>query len=211
MERIGILGTGRMGGGLTRSLSAAGYTVLLGSRDAGRAAERVRGIEGDAAAEIRATTYAEAAREATIVIPALGFNDLLALLPTLREELAGKVVVDLSTPWGEAIEERSAAEQLAALLPPGASLIGAWKSTFAGLLDPAARAGVLHDVLVSGDDAAAKQRVMALIEGTGFRAVDCGDLTTARVIEGMVRLMGPIARRLTPERSPLFPAWKFLP
>lgn len=206
-EQIGILGTGQMGIGLARCLSGAGYAVLLGSRDPSRSVAHAQALGGG----VLPGGYADTVAGATIVIPALGFADMQALLAALGPALAGKTVVDISTPWAEEIGEQSAAERHAALLPDTARLVGAWKTTFAGLLDPAARAGVVHDVLISGDDRAANDRVAAIIGATGFRPVDCGPLATARVVEGMVRLMGPIARRLPPASGPRLPAWKFLP
>lgn len=207
-ERIAILGTGSMGAGLAAALSRGGFEVLLGSRDVARAAAVAQRIQPAAGAAIRPAGYEEAAAAATVVIPALGFGDMLGLLPALGALLAGKIVVDVSTPWAEEIEERSAAERLAALLPADAELVGAWKTTYAALLDPAARADTLHDTLICGESAPAKRRVAALVAATGFRPLDCGGLLAARVVEGMVRLMNPIAARLAPGAPP---AWKFLP
>lgn len=208
-ESIGILGTGEMGGSLARAFSRAGYPVLLGSRDAARAAERATALAVAGGGKIEPGDYATTVQSASILILALGFSDALSLLPTLGAALNGKLVVDISTPWGDEIADRSAAERLADQLPATAQLVGAWKTTFATTLD--GPHDLQHDVFVSGDHAAAKQRVSGLIQQLGFRAVDCGNLATARVLEGMVRLMGPIARSLASADRHSSPAWKFLP
>jgi len=154
--------------------------------------------------------YPEVAGRSAVSILALDFYDALVLLPTLADQLAGKLVVDPSTPWEDMIAHVSAAERLAAVVPPGAHLVGAWKTTYAGTLDARDHGGETHDVLVCGEDAAAKGRIAALVAATGMRAVDCGGLTQARVIEAMVRMMDTAARSLgIPPGTPL--GWKFLP
>lgn len=208
-ESIGILGTGEMGGSLAQAFSRAGHPVLLGSRDAARAAERATALAVAGGGAIQPGDYATTIQSASILILALGFSDAFTLLPTLGAALNGKLVVDISTPWGDEIAERSAAERLADQLPATAQLVGAWKTTFAATLDGSHE--IQHDVFVSGDHAAAKQRIGGLIQQLGFRAVDCGNLATARVLEGMVRLMGPITRSFAPTGHQSSPAWKFLP
>lgn len=210
-ESIAILGTGQMSRALAGRLARAGLAVTLGSRQPERAEALAAELRASIpAASIQAGNYAEAAGSSAVSILALGFGDALALLPGLAGPLAGKLVVDPSTPWEDEIAEVSAAERLAALLPPDARLVGAWKTTFAGTLDSPETGGARHDVLLCGADAAAKAQVAALIAASGMRAVDCGGLEQARIIEGMVRMMGAAAGNLgLPTGTPL--AWKFLP
>ncbi|HYF61681.1 MAG TPA: NAD(P)-binding domain-containing protein, partial [Herpetosiphonaceae bacterium] len=196
-EHIAILGTGRMGRALAGRLARAGLAVAIGSRSPERAAALADELRASVpGASIAAGTYAEAAARSGASILALGFGDALALLPTLCGPLAGKLVLDPTTPWDEEIAEASAAERLAALMPPEARLVGAWKTTFAGTLDSSDPGGTVHDVLLCGADAAAKRQAAALIAATGMRAVDCGGLDQARTLEAMVRMMGAAARNL---------------
>jgi 8-hydroxy-5-deazaflavin:NADPH oxidoreductase len=210
-DLIAILGTGRMGLALAGRLARAGVLVALGSRQPARAeaiaADLRAAIPG---AMIESGGYPAVAGRSAVSILALDVRDALALLPALADQLAGKLVVDPSTPWEDMIADVSAAERLATLMPPGAQLVGAWKTTFAATLDSRDPGGAPHDVLVCGEDAAAKDRIAGLVAATGMRAVDCGGLTQARVIEGMVRMMGAAARSLgIPPGTPL--GWKFLP
>jgi predicted dinucleotide-binding enzyme len=81
---------------------------------------------------IESGSYPAVAGRSTVSILALDVRDALALLPTLADQLAGKLVVDPSTPWEDMIAPISAAERLAAVVPPGAHLV--WTATAHGSL-----------------------------------------------------------------------------
>jgi predicted dinucleotide-binding enzyme len=183
---IVIMGTGEMGMALTGALVRGGVPVTLGSRDPGRVRAPVAVLRVDVAIAA-----------ADIVILAVPHAQARELCP----RLAGKLVIDPTTPWGDEIPSSSGSEELAGLLPHDATLVGAWKTTFAVELEAASRG----DVLVCGDDAATKAIVAGLIGRTGFRALDCGGLAQARVVEGMCRMMGPIARSIGAD----VPAFRF--
>src|SRR5213076_958309 len=114
---VGVLGgTGPQGKGLAYRFARAGQKVILGSRAAERAqsaAEELNehglGIEG--------ADNAECARRSDIVIVAVPWDGHGATLEALREDLAGKLVVDKKGAYALKPEEGSAAEQAAALLP----------------------------------------------------------------------------------------------
>ena len=93
------------------------------------------------------------------------------------------------------------------LLPPAVALVAAWKTTFAHELSVASSKEE-HDVFLCGDDTSAKRTVADLVRCTGFRPLDCGGLEHARTLEGMTRLMGPIARNLGLQ-SDSVPAFRF--
>lgn len=210
MDRIGILGTGRMGSGLARCFTRAGRSVLLGSRDIARAQNLAAQIREEIpGADIEGMDYPSAARDAEIVILAVPFSQGATVLQRLAAEIAGKIVVDITNPFGAVPPNTSGAETHATLLPADTTLVAAWKTNFWTLLDPNARTeGIVYDVFLCGDDEAAKKRIAALIESTGFRAVDCGKLAAARVLDGMVPLLIEMDARFGhAHRS----AWKFHP
>lgn len=199
---VAVLGTGQLGTALGLALARGGVAVAIGSRDPARAqaaAARIRSAFGGA--RTSASDHRAAVEGADVVVLAVDYRDALALLPRLADVLAGKIVVDPTTPWGEQVPATSASAELARLLPPRTPLVAAWKTTFAGELS-AGSAREPGDVLVCGDDPTAKRTVAELVRATGSRPLDCGGLEHARTLEGITRMMGPILRGLgAPEGS----------
>jgi len=148
---------------LARELSAGG-----GSASGGAATEP---IQGD------------------VVILAVPYEAALEIAGSRRDELAGRIVVDITNPVDWASFDRlvtppdsSAAEEIAKRVP-GVPVLKAFNTTFAGTLVEGQVAGQPLDVLVAGDDTDAKSRVRDLIEDTGLRALDAGPLRRARQLE----------------------------
>ncbi len=210
MKAVAVLGLGEMGKALARSLASAEIIVRLGSRDPSRAGEVARQIQADGLGTVAAGTYAEAAADAEVVILAAGFEDLEGMVRGLGAALPGKIVVDISTPWEGPALETSALKAVRAFLPETAQLVGAWKTNFAGSLALTGPNQKTQDVFLCGDDEAAKATVAQMVTATGFRPVDCGGPDAAPMLEAMVRVMGPIYKRLG-LKGGAPPAWKFLP
>jgi 8-hydroxy-5-deazaflavin:NADPH oxidoreductase len=195
---IGILGgTGDQGKGLARRFALAGHTVLIGSRSAERAREAAESI-GVAGAE-----NAAVAAQADIVIVAVPWEGHKATLESLREPLAGKIVVDCVNPLGFDkqgafaldVEEGSAAQQAAAVLPDSRVVAAFHHVSAVVLLDPAVDKVDL-DVLVLGDDRQATDTVQELASGIpGMRGVYGGRLRNARQIEAFTANLISINRR----------------
>lgn len=198
-----IGGTGPEGRGLATRFALAGHRVLIGSRDAAR---------GEAAASALAAALGgvqitgghneRAAEEAELVIVVVPYAAHRATLTALRDQLAGKIVVDAVVPMifdrgprPVAVEAGSAAEEAQALLGPGTRVVGAFHNLAAELLlDPAA--AIDADVLVTGGDAEAKRTVIALAEAIpGVRGVDAGPLRFSRFVEGLTILLAGINGR----------------
>lgn len=193
---VAVLGTGEMGTALALALARARVPVAVGSRDPARASALAARIAAEApGARVSGADHRGAVAGADAVVLAVGFPDALRLLPALADLLPGRIVVDPTTPWDDEVPATSASRELARLLPPGAPLVAAWKTTFAAEL-AAARPGEPHDALLCGDDAQAKATVAALIAATGFRPLDCGGLEHAATHEGLARMMAAIARNL---------------
>ena len=119
---VGVLGgTGPQGKGLAYRLAQAGQQVIIGSR----AADRAQAAADELGHGVEGADNAETARRSDVVIVAVPWDGHGKTLESLREELAGKLVVDCVNPLGfdkkgaYALkpEEGSAAEQAAALLP----------------------------------------------------------------------------------------------
>jgi 8-hydroxy-5-deazaflavin:NADPH oxidoreductase len=198
---IAILGgTGHEGRGLARRLAMAGHRVVIGSRDAGRAAAAASGLGGDL---LSGRVNHEAAAEADVVIAAVPWAGHREVLAALAGPLAGKVVIDCVNPLGFdshgayplRVPEGSAAEQAAAVLPDS-TVVGAFHHVPAGLLlDPAVET-VDMDVLVLGDVRAATDLVIALAgEIPGMRGVYGGRLRNCGQVEALTANLVSINRR----------------
>ncbi len=197
---IGVLGgTGDQGRGLGRRFATAGLRVILGSRDAARAEAAAVLLPGD----VRGADNTSCAKEASVVVVAVPWDGHAALLAGLRDELAGKTVVDCVNPLGFdkhgafalEVAEGSACQQAAALLPTS-TVVGAFHHLSAvQLLDPQ-REAVDGDVLVLGDDRAGTdlvQSLAALIPG--MRGVYAGRLRNARQVEALTANLISVNRR----------------
>lgn len=202
---LGVLGgTGPLGGGLAVRLAQVGHTVILGSRDAQRAEAKAKELRDDNGISDDLLTGAtnDEAAHAEVVLIAVPFDGLEALLPPLAPALAGKVVVscvnrigfDKAGPHPIPVDAGSAAE-LAAELAPQARVVGAFHHV------PAARmrqgeGAVGMDVLVTGDDDDACETVAALAEQIpGMHAVRAGALRLTRPLEELTAVVISINKR----------------
>ena len=186
-------GTGPQGSGIGLRLAVAGEDVVLGSRDATRAAdEAARLTEQHApAGSLSGATNAQAISQADTVILAVPYSGHEELVSGLADALAGKLVVscvnplsfDKAGPVGAQIPDLSAAEEAARLLPE-ATLTGAFHHLSAVNLHKLDFDLSHEDVLVCGDDADGKAEVMRLASlVTGGRGIDVGALRLARHLE----------------------------
>ncbi|WP_232807354.1 NADPH-dependent F420 reductase [Geodermatophilus chilensis] len=208
---VGVLGgTGPQGRGLAVRLAATGQRVLLGSREADRAAETATGVAERAATvanagtevSVRGGSNTDVAGAADLVIVAVPFTGHADTLAGLAAPLAGKVVVDCVVPM--AFDERGAyvldvpegsvAQQAAALLPDS-SVVGAFHHLSAVLLEDLAHT-LEGDVMVVGDDRTATDTVQALADRLpGMRGVYAGRLRNARQVEALTINLVSINRR----------------
>jgi predicted dinucleotide-binding enzyme len=124
------------------------------------------------------------------VILAVYYPDAQAAVDEHRDELAGKVVIDITNPVNETFDglvtppDSSAAEQLAQRAP-GARVVKAFNTTFAGTQMEGRVAGEPLDVFVAGDDEDAKATVAQLARDGGLNPIDAGPLKRARELEAM--------------------------
>jgi 8-hydroxy-5-deazaflavin:NADPH oxidoreductase len=188
MAEVTIIGAGNMARGIATRLLAGGAQVQILSPDArdaaslaGELAERGGGSVSGAGVEQPPT--------GEVVVLATPYEGALEIADARAEELAGKVVVDITNPLDWSSFDRlvtppdsSAAEEIAGRLP-GARVVKAFNTTFAGTLVEGEVDGIPLDVLLAGDDEGAKTEVASLVEAGGMRAVDAGPLRRARQLE----------------------------
>ncbi|HTK68032.1 MAG TPA: NADPH-dependent F420 reductase [Pseudonocardia sp.] len=204
---IGVLGgTGPQGRGLALRWAVAGLRVVIGSRDAGRAATaaaelvELGGLEPDAVTGADNPGCAAGADMVLVAVPWEGHDSLLT---SLRSELAGKIVIDCVNPMGFdkqgpfalPVAEGSAAEQAAALLPDS-RVTAAFHHVSAVTLVDLSVAEMNLDVLVLGDDREATDQVRALADAIpGVRGVFGGRLRNAGQVEALTANLIAINRR----------------
>jgi NADPH-dependent F420 reductase len=199
---IAVLGgTGPQGRGLARRFAAAGLDVVLGSRDASRAADAASGLAD--LGRVRGASNAEAAAAGDIVLVVVPWDGHAALLESLKGELAGKVVVDCVNPLGFdkqgayalEVEEGSATQQAAAILTES-RVVGAFHNVSAVLLEDPAVERIDTDVLVLGDDREATDLVQALADVVpGMRGLYGGRLRNAHQVEAFTANLISVNRR----------------
>lgn len=196
-------GTGPQGQGLARRFALAGYPVVLGSRDAGRAAEAAEALALSTGGQVTGLDNAAAAAAGDVVVVAVPWDGHAELLAGLTAQLAGKIVIDCVNPLGFdkqgafalTVPEGSAAQQ-AALLLPESRVVGAFHHISAELLiDPAVDV-IEADVLVLGEDREATDLVQTLVEDIpGMRGIFGGRLRNAHQVEALTANLISINRR----------------
>jgi 8-hydroxy-5-deazaflavin:NADPH oxidoreductase len=185
-----IGGTGKLGMAIARRLAKAGRKVIIGSRSAQNAAA--------AAAEmgfgLTGLANADAAKSGSIVIVTVPFAAQEATLTEIAPHVGGKIVVDTTVPLMppkvmrvQLPPEGSAAQRAQKLLGPGVTVVSAFHNVAAHKL--ATDQDIACDVLVFGDDKAARTEVVALVGQTGLRGIQGGALANSAATEAMTSVL----------------------
>ena len=197
-------GTGPQGRGLARRFASAGISVVLGSRVAEKAEQVAAELAEATGGAVTGAANLDAAAAGDVVLVVVPWDGHKELVESLRDVLVGKIVVDCVNPLGFdkqgafalQVEEGSATEQAAALLPDS-RVVGAFHNVSAALLDDPAVASIETDVLVLGDDdREATDLVQALAETiSGVRGVYGGRKRNAHQVEALTANLIAINRR----------------
>jgi 8-hydroxy-5-deazaflavin:NADPH oxidoreductase len=193
---ITIIGTGNMARGIaTRALAGGNRVTLLGT-----SIEKAQALAGELSGDVRAGQVGDSLSGEMVVL-AVWYQAVDDVLRRYEGGLDGKVVVDITNPVDTetyaplSIEAGSVAQEIAARVP-GAKVVKAFNTTFAGTLVSGEVAGQPLDVLVASDDEDAKSTVSRLVADGGLRAVDAGPLAHARQLEGLgylhMAIQGPL-------------------
>jgi hypothetical protein len=203
-------GTGAQGFGLALRFARAGETLIIGSRSAERAAAALARLRREVPdADASASENRVAAERADRVLLAIPYDGLLAFLDETAPRLAGKTVIDvivaLSFRDGVAelaeIPEARSVGELVQLRVTRARVVSAFKNVPADLLQDLAQP-VIGDVVLCGDDPAARAEVAELAEKIpGVHAVDAGGIVNARSLEAITALLVNLNRRFRAQTS----------
>jgi hypothetical protein len=168
MTTVSIIGTGSMGQAIAGIVSKAGHTAEL-------------------------IAHGEADKQVTgeVVVLAVPYPAVADLLAQRAEQLAGKVVVDITNPLDFQTfdslvvpADASATAVIAAELPQS-RVVKAFNTTFAATLAAGTVGDVATTVLIAGDDTDAKSLLAQIVTAGGLRAVDAGSLRRARELEAL--------------------------
>lgn len=192
--RIAVIGgTGSFGRALAKRLLEAGYEVVIGSRDAERAAEIAAELGAHGATNVEAcegadlvvlATKAEATLETVDELAsAIGEAPVLSVAAELTFEPTGILPTPEATSIATRIQARVQGPVIAGMHSLAARNLGR---------DEASE----EDVLVCGDDQEAKTMVLEMAERiTAGRAIDCGPLASARALEGLTAIIVNVNKR----------------
>jgi predicted dinucleotide-binding enzyme len=180
---ITIIGTGNMGRAIATRALAGGHTVTL----LGTEREKAQALAGELSGDVRAGTVGDPI-SGDVVVLAVWYQVLDDVIGRYGDQLAGKTVIDITNPvdpqtYAPLALAGSAAQEIARRAP-GAKVVKAFNTTFAGPLIEGQVAGQPLDVFIASDDDEAKAKVRELAESAGLRVHDTGALAHARQLEG---------------------------
>jgi predicted dinucleotide-binding enzyme len=176
---IGIIGAGGIGQAFAGHVAKGGYEVIVSNS---RGPESLAGVVGALGPHARAGTRQEAA-QADVVVVSVRWAQLRAALSDLPA-WRGRILIDATNPVSEPgagladLNGRTSSEVVASLVP-GARVVKVANTLPRALLatDPK-QVGGRRVLFMSGDDAAAKAEVSAILETVGFATVDLGGLAS---------------------------------
>ncbi|MEE9196488.1 MAG: NADPH-dependent F420 reductase [Alphaproteobacteria bacterium] len=194
-------GTGALGRGLAKRWAARGYPIVIGSRSAERAEAAAQALmESGAAAPVRGLDNASSARAGDIVVITVPYANHGAILAEIKGAVAGKIVVDATVPLTppkvarvQLPPEGSAAQAAQELLGEDVQLVAAFHNVAAHKL--AQDVEIDCDVLVCGDQVAAREAVVTLVEALGLRGLHGGPLANAAAAEALTSVLIGINKR----------------
>ncbi len=200
---IGFIGgTGPEGRGLALRFALTGEDILIGSRDAARAqaaADSVREIAPSLS--IGGGMNADVAAQSDTVVVAVPYAAQRPTLESLTAELRGKLIINVVAPLAFSkgiasairVEAGSAALEAKEIVPDAIHTAAFHNVSAQELLEP--DRALDTDIVVFGDEADAKSKVIALAECIkGARGVDGGGLENARYCEDLTALLLNINR-----------------
>ena len=197
---VAILGgTGPQGQGLAMRLASAGVSTILGSREKERSEMIVADLNArlpNGSIFVKGSTNEEAIDKATdMVIFAVPWGAHNKLLVNLKNQLRGKILVDIVVPLSEndpkkvaMPPEGSATEAAQAILGQDTPVIGALHNVSAVTLQNLDWS-INCDVLVCGDNLEARKKVIELVKKIGVNAYNAGDAQSARCIEALTAIL----------------------
>ena len=186
-----IGGTGSLGSGLALRWAKAGHQVTIGSRDAARAANVAGELSGKAGEQISGTDNASAAMIGELVVMAVPYASHASTLESMTSHLDGKIFVDVTVPLVpprvrtvHLPEGGSVAKNVQSKLGENVRVVSAFQNVAAAHLSDLDHS-IDCDVLVCGNDKAARAVVVRLAEDDYMKALHAGSIDNSAVAEAL--------------------------
>ncbi len=183
---VTIIGAGNMGKGIGTRIVSGNHSLTILDRHGEKAKELATQLDSNVSGE-----ELEESITGDIIIFALPYHAIPEVIEKYKDQLTGKILVDISNPVDfqtfELIPppDSSGAEEIAKHLPKDAKLVKAFNTTFAGTLVKGEVDGKKLDVFIASDDERAAQAIVKLAEDGGLRGLYVGPLKRAKALEGM--------------------------
>ena len=186
--KIGIIGSGAIGGTIGRLWAQAGHKVMFSSRHPEKLSALVTHVGSNASAG----TVSEAAQFGEVVLLAINYWTLEETLQQVNDKLNNKTVIDATNPlrWTSEgktermIPQEVTAGRVMAQRLPTAQIVKAFSTVYAGSLKTEAhRHGEPLAIPMAGDDEAAKKTVAQLVKDAGYFPVDIGTLNQSEPLD----------------------------
>lgn len=184
---VTIIGTGNMARGIGSRVLAGGHGLTVVGKDQVRAESVATDLGGEGKIS---TAVVGDDLGGDVIVLAVYYPDAREAVAQYRDQLAGKPVVDITNPVNESFDALvvpadSSASQELSQLAPDAQFVKAFNTTFANTLSSGEVGGHTLDVLIAGDDSAAKEAVIELARDGGLNPIDAGGLARARELEAL--------------------------
>jgi 8-hydroxy-5-deazaflavin:NADPH oxidoreductase len=188
-------GTGALGSGLALRWARAGHNVTIGSRDGARAAEVARSLSEKCGALIGGLENSAAAQAGDLVVMAVPYGSHSTTLEGIKLYLDGKIFVDVTVPLMppkvrtvQLPEGGSVAKQVQQDLGEGVRVVSAFQNVAAAHLNDLDHS-IDCDVLVCGNDKAARGVVVSLAEDANMKAWHAGRIDNSAVAEALTSVL----------------------
>jgi predicted dinucleotide-binding enzyme len=191
--KIGVIGSGDVAKVLAKGFQKHGHNVMLGTREPQRLGEFASANAG-----LKVGSTMHTAQWAELLVLAVKGTAAVTVLSEIRQEVAGKIVIDATNPIADAPPvngvlqyftgpNESLMERLQTALPD-ARLVKALNSVGSLCMVNPQFEGGRPTMFIAGNDSAAKQTVTSLLDQFGWDTADMGTAMAARAIEPLCML-----------------------
>lgn len=202
-QTIAVLGgTGQEGGGLALRWAKAGHRVILGSRDAAKAAASAAEMKAALpGASVRGAPNKDAAAAADVVVLTVPFSAQRSTVEDVSAQLEGKILVDATAPLVPPKVARvqlqgdgSAVAAIQKMLGEKVRVVSTFQNVSAHHLKNLDHA-IECDVLICGDDPSARETVVQLAADIGLRGIHAGQISNSAAAEALTSILIAINMR----------------